>query len=72
LFSRRSGVQLGDNYIFVERKLKQFEFIHISTAVSENGYIAINTVTNDVLNKVIIKKNPYAPLMKMKNTGEED
>ena len=66
-------VRSGDkDYIFIERKPKQFEFTPVSTAVAGNGFIAINTGTNDLLNKVIIKKNAYAALMKMKNTGEEE
>lgn len=66
-------VRSGDkDYIFVERKPKQFEFTPISIAVAEKGFIAINTGTTDLLNKVIIKKNAYAALMKMKNTGEEE
>ncbi len=66
-------VRSGDkDYIFIERKPKQFEFTRVSTAMTENGFIAINTGTNDLLNKVIIRKNAYAALMKMKNTGEED
>lgn len=66
-------VRSGDkDYIFIERKPKQFEFTPVSTAVTENGFIAINSENNDLLNKVIIKKNAYAALMKMKNTGEEE
>lgn len=66
-------VRSGDkDYIFIERKPRQFEFTPVSTAVAENGFIAINTGTNDLLHKVIIKKNAYAALMKMKNTGEEE
>ena len=66
-------VRSGDkDYIFIERKPKQFEFTPISTALTEKGFIAINSGTTDLLNKVIIKKNAYAALMKMKNMGEED
>lgn len=66
-------VRSGDkDYIFIESKPKQFEFTRVSTAMTENGFVAINTGTNDLLNKVIIKKNAYAALMKMKNTGEEE
>lgn len=66
-------VRSGDkDYIFIESKPKQFEFTRVITAMTENGFVAINTGTNDLLNKVIIKKNAYAALMKMKNTGEEE
>jgi cobalt-zinc-cadmium efflux system membrane fusion protein len=66
-------VRSGDkDYIFIERKPKQFEFTPVSTAITEKGFIAINTGTTDLLDKVIIKKNAYAALMKMKNTGEEE
>lgn len=66
-------VRSGDKeYIFIETKPQQFEFTAVSTSVAENGFIAIITQTHELLNKVIIKKNAYAALMKMKNTGEED
>ena len=66
-------VRSGDKeYIFIETKPQQFEFTAVSTSVAENGFIAIITETHELLNKVIIKKNAYAALMKMKNTGEED
>ena len=66
-------VRSGDkDYIFIERNSRQFEFTPVSTATTENGYVAINTGTNDLLNKVIIMKNAYAALMKMKNTGEDE
>lgn len=66
-------VRSGDkDYIFIETRPKQFQFTPVNTSVTENGFIAINTGTNDLLNKVIIRKNAYAALMKMKNTGEEE
>lgn len=66
-------VRSGDReYIFIERKPKEFEFTPVSTAVSQDGFIAINTGNNDLVNQVIIKKNAYAALMKMKNTEEEE
>lgn len=65
-------VRSGDkDYIFIETNPKQFEFTPVKTSMTENGFIAINIANNDLLNKVIIKKNAYAALMKMKNTGEE-
>lgn len=64
-------VRSGDkDYIFIERKTRQFELMPVSTAVTEKGYISINTGKEDLLNQLIIKKNAYAALMKMKNTGD--
>jgi cobalt-zinc-cadmium efflux system membrane fusion protein len=66
-------VRSGDkDYIFIQRKVKQFELTQVSTAVTENGYIAIKTGDKDLLNQVIIKKNAYAVLMKMKNVAEAE
>lgn len=65
-------VRSGDKeYIFVERKAMQFDMIPVTTGASQNGFVAIGFAGNDLLNQVIIKKNAYAALMKMKNTGEE-
>ena len=44
----------------------------ITTGVAEDGFIAINTADTSLLHRTIIKKNAYAALMKMKNTGEEE
>lgn len=66
-------VRSGDkDYIFIERKNKQFEITPVNTTLSENGFIAINSGNTDLLNEVIITKNAYAALMKMKNTGEDE
>ncbi len=66
-------VRSGDkNYIFIERSPKEFEFTPVSTTLSENGFVAIKPASGDLVNKVVIIKNAYAALMKMKNTGEED
>lgn len=66
-------VQSGDKeYIFVQRKMLQFDLVQVTTGVSQNGFTAVAAASNDLLNKVIITKNAYAALMKMKNTGEEE
>ena len=66
-------VRSGDKeYVFVERNNKTFELLPVSTSYSENGYIAIASNNIDLLNQVMIIKNSYAALMKMKNTGEEE
>jgi cobalt-zinc-cadmium efflux system membrane fusion protein len=66
-------VRSGDkDYIFIEHKNKQFALTPVSTIISENGYIAINSGNIDLLNQVIITKNSYSALMKMKNTGDAE
>jgi cobalt-zinc-cadmium efflux system membrane fusion protein len=66
-------VRSGDkDYIFIETKPKQFAFTPVSTLATKNGFIAINSPVKDLVNKVIIKKNAYVALMKMKNTGDEE
>ncbi|WP_026260432.1 efflux RND transporter periplasmic adaptor subunit [Segetibacter koreensis] len=66
-------VRSGDKeYIFIERKNKQFEMMPVNTAVSQSGLVSISSTDTDMLNQVIIIKNAYAALMKMKNTGEEE
>lgn len=64
----RSGEK---EYIFIEGKNKQFEMTPVRTAVVQNGWVAINAGNENFLNQVIITKNAYAALMKIKNTGEE-
>ncbi len=64
-------VRSGDkDYVFIERKPAQFEMIPIKISVTQNGFSGIGN--SKFLNLIIIKKNAYAALMKMKNTGEED
>lgn len=62
----------NQDYIFIERKPRQFEFTPVNTSITENGFVAIQGGPSDLLNNVIIKKNAYAALMKLKNTGEEE
>lgn len=65
-------VRSGDSdYVFVERKPSQFEMMPVKVAVTQNGFSGIVT-NNDALNLIIIKKNAYAALMKLKNTGEDE
>ena len=66
-------VKSGDkDYIFVEHQNKSFELIPVTSSNTENGYIAIASKNIDLLKQVVIIKNAYAALMKMKNTGEEE
>ena len=52
-------VRSGDkNYVFIERRPGQFRY-SCRYPSTQHGFIAINTVTNDLLNKVVIKKNAY-------------
>jgi cobalt-zinc-cadmium efflux system membrane fusion protein len=65
----RSGER---DYIFVELQNKLFQMIPVQTTLTENGYVAISSSKMELLDKVIIVKNSYAALMKMKNTGDEE
>ncbi len=65
----RSGEQ---DYVFVELQNKIFQMTPVNTNLAENGFVAINSSKMELLDKVIIVKNSYAVLMKMKNTGGEE
>jgi len=65
----RSG---SKEYVFVEKSPKQFEMTPVQSTVSNNGFVALSSDDSNLLNATIIKKNAYAALMKLKNTGEED
>lgn len=66
-------VRSGDKeYIFIQRQGGQFEMTPVTTATAQNGFVALNTMNKSLLNETIIKRNAYAALMKMKNTGEEE
>lgn len=59
-------------YVFVEKHPKQFEITLVQRIVREDIFVTIGSESTDLLNETIIKKNAYAALMKMKNTGEEE
>ncbi len=65
-------VRFGEQeYIFVQQKNNQFKMIPVKTTHSQSGLVALKDADNDFLNQVIITKNAYYALMKMKNTGED-
>ena len=65
----RSG---SKEYVFVEKSPRQFEMTPVQSMVSDNGFVALSNSNNNLLNQTIIRKNAYAALMKLKNTGEDD
>ncbi len=66
-------VRSGDkDYIFIGRGNKQFELTPVTTSITQKGFTVINNKNESFLNEVIINKNAYAVLMKMKNTGDEE
>ena len=65
----RSG---SKEYVFVEKSPRQFEMTPVQSMVSNNGFVALSSDNSNLLNQTIIKKNAYAALMKLKNTGEEE
>jgi len=65
----RSG---SKEYVFVEKSPRQFEMTPVQSMVSNNGFVALSGDNSNLLNQTIIRKNAYAALMKLKNTGEED
>jgi cobalt-zinc-cadmium efflux system membrane fusion protein len=65
----RSG---SKEYVFVEKSPKEFEMTPVQSIVTDNGFVALSSDDKDLLNQTIIRKNAYAALMKLKNTGEEE
>ena len=65
----RSG---NREWIFVESGNRQFDLVPVVTGTVQNGFVALPAAGKDFLNKVIIKTNAYAALMKLKNKGEEE
>ena len=65
----RSG---SKEYVFVEKSPRQFQMMPVQSTVTNNGFIALSSDNSNLLNQTIIRKNAYAALMKLKNTGEED
>lgn len=65
----RSG---GKEWIFVEKGPRQFDLTPVITGPSQNGWVAIQSAGKDFLNKMIIRTNAYAALMKLKNRGGDD
>ncbi|MEO5995391.1 MAG: efflux RND transporter periplasmic adaptor subunit [Chitinophagaceae bacterium] len=65
----RSGEK---DYVFVEFQNKIFQMVPVNTSLPENGFVAISSANLDLLDHVLIIKNSYAALMKIKNTGDEE
>ena len=58
------------NYVFNEKKSRQFEMIEIQIGNAENGFTEI-TSAEKLANKNIVVKGAYHLLMVLKNTDEE-
>lgn len=59
-------------YVLVEKEPSQFVLTPVQRTTTENGFVAIRSEDDDLVNKTIIIKNAYAALMELKNTGEEE
>ena len=59
------------DYLFVWTENKSFELVPVTVGITENNYTAVSSNSLQLIHQVIIIKNAYWALMKMKNTGEE-
>lgn len=65
-------VRYGDKqYIFIQRSSSQFEMTEVKTGNTVNGKTALALDNTDLAQQIIVTKNAYALLMKLKNAAEE-
>ncbi len=60
------------HYIFIQQKPGQFTMTQIQPKETDAGYTIVELTNQKLLNVLVIKKNAYAALMKLKNTGEDE
>ncbi|MBE7171541.1 MAG: efflux RND transporter periplasmic adaptor subunit [Williamsia sp.] len=69
--SDEAVVRSGEKeYVFVQEKPAQFGMIPVTTGASHDGFTAITSAATDLTGKIIITKNAYAALMKLRNLGD--
>lgn len=66
-------VRYGNTQYVLELTGKNtFSLVAVETGITENGKIEVICKEKELLNKIIITKNPYPVLSAMKNTAEEE
>ncbi len=79
--SQQSGIAVPDDavvqsgsvhYIFVQQQPGRFLLTPVTPGESNNGFTILQNEDQRLLQSVIIRKNAYAALMRLKNTGEDE
>lgn len=66
-------VRYGENeYVFVAETRSEFRLIKIERGNAEYGFVEVRASESPLNGKMIVTKNAYPILMKMKNTAEDD